>query len=145
LLHNPSKTAERCLAVMDHREPQQHPVPRVNTTRNYVTRCVRALVHEGLVVDRSWLDPSDPRDATVVLGDARALVWDEVAGWRAGLFHSGEQGVRTVLRDSAHLGGGVLPAPAELAWRVVSGTTASRYEYRSYADADGFDEMLQTF
>jgi uncharacterized protein DUF6292 len=130
---------------MDHREPQRHPVPRVNTTRNYVTRCVRELVQEGLVVDRSWLDPSDPRDATVILGDARALVWDEMTGWRVGLFHGGEQGVRTSLGDSAHLGGGPLPAPAELVWRVVAGTTASRREYRSYADADGFDEVLHTY
>ena len=130
---------------MDRREPQQHPVPRVNTTRNYVTRCVRALVQEGLVVDRSWLDPSDPRDATVILGDAHALVWDEMTGWRIGLFHGGEQGVRTTLGDSVHLGGGPLPVPEELVRRVVSGTTASRREHRSYADADGFDEALRTY
>jgi hypothetical protein len=131
---------------MDHREPQQHPVPHVNTTRNYVTRCVRALVREGLVVDRSWLDPCDPRDATVILGDARALVWDEMTGWRAGVFHHGEQGVRrTTLGDPVHLGGGPLPPPEELAWRACSGTAAFRRVYRSYADADGFDEALHTY
>ena len=130
---------------MDHREPQQHPVPLVNTTRNYVTSCVRALVQQGLAVDRSWLDPRDPRDATVILDDARALVWDEETGWRVGLFHDGEQGVRTTLGGAAHLGGGVLPTPAELAWRVAAGTTATRREYRSYTDTDGLDEVLHTY
>jgi hypothetical protein len=130
---------------MDHREPQQHPVPRVNTTRNYVTRCVRTLLEQGLVIERSWLDPSDPRDATVIFGDTRALVWDETTGWRIGVFRAGEQGVRTTLGGSVQLGGGPLPTPRELAWRIASGATASRREYRSYADSDGFDEVLRTY
>jgi hypothetical protein len=139
------KTEERCLAVTDPREPQEHPVPHVNTTRNYVTRCVRSLFQQGLVVDRSWLDPSDPRDATVVLGDSRALVWDEMTGWRVGVFKAGEQGVRTTLDGPVHLGGGPLPTPAELAWRIVSGTTGPQREYRSYTEPDGFDEVLRTY
>jgi hypothetical protein len=144
-LHNPCKTEERCLAVTDHREPQQHPDSRVDVTRNYVTACVRTLLQQGLIVDRSWLDPSDPRDATVVLGDSRALVWDEVTGWRVGLFRAGEPGVRTTLEGPAHLGGGPLLTPAELAWRVTSGATATRREYRSYADSDGVDEALRAY
>jgi hypothetical protein len=131
--------------MTDHPEPHQHPVSRVDTTRNYVTACVRALLQEGLTVDRSWLDPSDPRDATMILGDSRALVWDETTGWRIGRFGTGEQGVRTVLDGAVQLGGGPLPTPAELAWRIASGTTAARREYRSYADSDGFDEALRTY
>jgi hypothetical protein len=117
----------------------------VNTTRNYVTESVHALVQQGLVIDRSWLDPSDPRDATVVLADTRALVWDEVTGWRIGLFGSGAPGERTALEGAMHLGGGPLPTPAELARRVVSGTAAARREYRSYADSDGFDDVLRAY
>ncbi len=130
---------------MDHREPRVHPVPRVNTTRNYVTQSVHALLQRGLVVDRSWLDPADPRDATIVLGDARALVWDESAGWRIGAFRSGRQGVRTALHGAVHLGGGPLPAPAELARRVRSGVARPERAYRSYAAADGFDEVLSGY
>lgn len=131
--------------MTDHREPQQHPDFRVDATRNYVTVCMRTLLQRGLIVDRSWLDPSDPRDATVVLGGSRALVWDETTGWRLGLFQAGEQGVRTVLGGPVHLGGGPLPTPAELAWRVAAGTTASRREHRSYADSDGFHEVLRAY
>jgi hypothetical protein len=131
--------------VTDQREPLQHPISRVEITRNYVTQSVRALVDQGLPVDRSWLDPSDPRDATVVLGDARALVWDETAGWRIGRFQSGQQGVRTVLDAAVHLGGGPLPTPAELAHRVAGGTTTSGHGYRSYTDLDGLDDLLRTY
>jgi Family of unknown function (DUF6292) len=133
------------LAVTDRREPPQHPESRVNTTRNYVIQSVQALIQQGLIVDRSWLDPSDPRDATVVIGDTRALVWDEVTGWRIGVFQSGRQGARTELTGAAQLGGGVLPAPVELARRVASGATAPRREYRSYSDSDGLDEALRAF
>jgi hypothetical protein len=117
----------------------------VNITRNYVTQSVQALIQQGLIIDRSWLDPSDPRDATVVLDDTRALVWDEVTGWRIGLFRSGRQGVRTTLAGAAHLGGGVLPAPAELARRVASGATDPPRDHRSYSDSDGLDEALRAF
>jgi Family of unknown function (DUF6292) len=127
---------------MDHREPLPHQVPRVNATRNYVTQSVRALLKQGLVVDRSWLDPADPRDATVVLTDTRALVWDEVTGWRVGLFRAGAPGIRTALEGAVHLGGGPLPTPAELSRRAGSGASAPRRQYRTYADSDGFDEVL---
>lgn len=144
-MHNLDKTEERCLVVTNYPEPQQHPIPRVETTRNYVTRCVRTLSARGLLVDRSWLDPSDPRDATVVLDDSRALVWDETTGWQFGAFRAGEQGVRTTLDGAVGLGGGPLPAPAELAWRIVSGATAPLVEYRSYTASDGFDEVLRSY
>jgi hypothetical protein len=133
------------LDVTDRREPLQHPEFRVNLPRNYVMHGVQALIRHGLVIDRSWLDPSDPRDATIVLGDSRALVWDEVTGWRVGGYRSGRPGVRTVLTGAAHLGGGVLPSPAELARRVAAGTTAPCREHRSYTDADGFDEALRAY
>ncbi len=130
---------------MNFREPLPHPDFHVDMTRNYVTHGVRALTAMGLVVDRSWLDPSDPRDATIVLGDSRALVWDEAMGWRIGRFKAGEQGVRTSLDDAAHLGGGPLPSPAELARRVAGGMTAPARAYRSYADADGFGDALRAY
>ena len=131
--------------MTDHREPPEHPDSRVDATRNYVTQSVHALIQRGLGIHRSWLDPSDPRDATVVLTDTRALVWDEVTGWRIGRFGSGAQGVRTALEAAVHLGGGPLPGPAELAQRVVSGAAGARREYRSYADPDGFDELLRMY
>jgi hypothetical protein len=117
----------------------------VDATRNYVTQSVHALVQQGLDIDRSWLDPSDPRDATVVLADSRALVWDEMTGWRIGLFGSGKPGARTALEGAVHLGGGPLPTPAELAGRVASGESATRREYRSYVASDGFDDVLRTY
>jgi hypothetical protein len=131
--------------MTDHREPRQHPDSRVDLTRNYVTASVRTLLRQGLIVERSWLDPSDPRDATVVLGDDRALVWDETAGWRVGRFEAGEPGIRTVLGGPVRLGGGPLPAPAELARRVAAGRDAARRKHRSYADRDGFDEALRAY
>lgn len=131
--------------MTDHREPLKHPDCRVDATRNYVTRCVHALAQQGLVIDRSWLDPSDPRDATVVLADSRALVWDEMTGWRIGLFDSGRPGVRTAIEGAVHLGGGPLPIPAELAGRVISGESTARREYRSYMASDGFDDVLRAY
>ncbi|GAB2815125.1 hypothetical protein GCM10027176_19710 [Actinoallomurus bryophytorum] len=131
--------------MTDHREPLEHPDSWVDAARNYMTQSVHALLQRGLGIDRSWLDPSDPRDATVVLADTRALVWDEVTGWRIGRFGSGAQGVRTALEGAVHLGGGPLPPPAELARRVARGTAGPRREYRSYADSDGFDEVLRRY
>jgi len=128
--------------MMDCREPLPHQVPRVDATRNYVTRNVHALIQRGLCVDRSWLDPSDPRDATIVLTDSRALVWDEVAGWRIGLYRSGAPGEHTALDGAVHLGGGVLPSPAEVRDRVGSGASVAGRQYRMYTDSDGFDEVL---
>ena len=70
-----------------------------------------------------------PRDATIIIthpaasvsAGKLALVWDEVTGWRQGVFQSGEQGVRTDLADVSYLGGGVLPEDGALIGRVRAG------------------------
>ncbi len=131
--------------MTDSLEPRPHPLLHVDATRGYVTDGVRALIGRGLAVDRSWLDPADPRDATIVLRDSHALVWDEMTGWRVGLFRSGEPGVRTVVDAAVHLGGGPLPTPAELAGRLASGVTAPARAYRSYTDSDGLDAALRAY
>ena len=131
--------------------PLSHPDPWVNVLRGYVTEAVEAIDEHGLVVKRSWLDPRDPRDATIVFthpaSNVRtkelALVWDEVTGWRSGIFESGEQGVRTLLSDPRYLGGGVLLDGQDLAGRVLAGATEPRREHRSVADLrDGLDDAL---
>jgi hypothetical protein len=131
--------------------PSVHPDPWVNVLRGYVTRSVEALANGGLLVERSWLDPRGPRDATIVFShpasnvsaEKLALVWDEVTGWRRGIFKSGEQGVRTVLSGTSYVGGGVLLDEQELAGRVLAGATESRHEYRSVASLhDGLDDAL---
>lgn len=107
--------------------PAEHPDACVEATRPYLTSVVLALCAAGISVERSWLDPSGPRDATIVVasegsaaeavGAARrgALVWDEETGWRYGQFVSGRQGERTVLDFVAYLGYGVLPHGAWVA------------------------------
>jgi hypothetical protein len=131
--------------------PQRHPDPWVDLTRDYVEGAVRSLTDAGLAVDRCWLDPRNPRDATVIFSDPAsnvsakelALVWDEVTGWRRGVFESGQQGVRTTLTCVAYLGGGVLPGGRELARRALAGAPESRVEHRSAASLhDGLDDQL---
>ncbi len=128
--------------------PLAHPDPWVDLIRGYVTQSVRGLSQDELTVERSWLDPRDPRDATVVYrlrADAgqHALVWDEVTGWRHGLFVSGAPGVRTVLSNPAYLGGGILPGGAELTRRLLAGTREPRRAYRNVTDLhDGLDDAL---
>jgi Family of unknown function (DUF6292) len=124
--------------------PDRHPDPWVNLLRGYMTEAVQALTAGGLQVERSWLDPEGPRDATIVLAGSRALVFDEVTGWRYGRFLAGQQGVRTTLSDINYLGGGVLLDTRELAHKVVSGSWTPRQEYRSAADLrDGLDDALR--
>jgi hypothetical protein len=124
--------------------PDRHPDPWVNLLRGYLTEAVRALAASGLEVQRSWLDPESPRDATIVLAETKALVFDEVTGWRYGNFVAGQQGVRTALSDVSHVGGGVLLDTRELAHKVLNGRSAPRREYRSFDDLhDGFDDALQ--
>jgi hypothetical protein len=113
----------------------------VDLLRGYVTGTVQALHAEGLLVDRTWLDPRDPRDATIVL-DSQALVWDESTGWRHGRFVSGRQGVRTVLEGEAHLGGGLLPDPRTLAGALNSNRPVTP-PYRHPETRDGLDEALR--
>jgi hypothetical protein len=124
--------------------PGTHPDPWVNLLGDYVTEAVAALSAGGLQVQRSWLDPSGPRDATIVLAGTRALVFDEVTGWRYGTFVAGQRGVRTALTGVRYVGGGVLLDADELAHRVISGFSAPRREYRSTADLhDGLDDAFR--
>jgi hypothetical protein len=131
--------------------PAAHPDRWVNTLRGYVTRTVEALATGNMLVERSWLDPRDPRDATIIFSDPAAnvsaeklaLVWDEVTGWRRGTFVSGEQGVRTELANSSYLGGGVLPSESDAVSRALAGASEPRRVYRSVADLhDGLDDAL---
>jgi hypothetical protein len=128
-----------------------HPDPWVNVLRGYVSQAVEAMAAGGLLIERSWLDPRNPRDATVIFSDPAsnvsadklALVWDEVTGWRRGTFVSGEQGVRTVLSDVSHLGGGVLPTENDVVNRVLAEASEPQRAYRSVADLrDGLDDAL---
>jgi hypothetical protein len=132
-------------------DPRHHPHPWVDLLHSYVTKTVEGLATGGLRVERSWLDPMGPRDATIVCADPAAdvpgkefaLVWDEVTGWRLGGFEGGHQGVRTSLSDSAYLGGGVIPESSDLLNRVRAGVSEPRREYRSVADLhDGLDDAL---
>jgi hypothetical protein len=128
--------------------PQLHPDPWIGLTRPYITAAVAALTGAGLWVQRSWLDPRDPRDATLVYSSPgpdrlRALVWDEVAGWRHGRFEGGAQGTRTRLSDVSHLGGGVLPSGAEVVSRLLGLVSEPQRQYRRVSDLrDGLDDRL---
>ena len=132
--------------------PPAHPDPWIDLLRGYVTSAVQRLTTSGLVVERSWLDPRDPRDATIIFtGPAPglpagllALVWDEETGWRRGVFESGQQGIRTILSPATYLGGGVLPGHPELVNRVLSGASEPRRACRCATDLhDGLDDALR--
>lgn len=131
--------------------PEVHPDPWLELLGGYVRETVCALAEGGLRPRASWLDPRDPRDATILLdGDGlapgRALVWDEETGWRTGTYVDGRQGVRTELAGTTHLGGGVLVRPAEVAGRLRAGTTAPAERHRSYRAAhDGLDDALRAY
>jgi Family of unknown function (DUF6292) len=131
--------------------PAPHEDPWVDVLRGYVTKAVDELREGGLRVERSWLDPRNPRDATIIFahpasnvsGEELALVWDEVTGWRHGVFQSGQTGIRTSLSDTAYLGGGVLLEGSELVGRVLAGASEPRCEYRSVTNLhDGLDDAL---
>lgn len=124
--------------------PEQHKDPWLDLLRPYVTQTVLGLQAAGLDVREAWLDPYDPRDATVVLANSEALVFDEVTGWRYGRFLAGQPGVRTALDDVRYVGGGVLPNAGELAHRVINGISVPRRDYRSVTDLhDGLDDALR--
>jgi hypothetical protein len=131
--------------------PPVHPDQWVNVMHGYVSQAVEALAAGGLLIDRSWLDPRNPRDATIIFSDPAsnvsadklALVWDEVTGWRRGTFVRGKQGVRTELANVSYLGGGVLPGENDMVNRVLAGASEPRHAYRSVAGLrDGLDDAL---
>lgn len=134
--------------------PSAHPDAWIDLLRGYTTAIVSDLSRQGIAVSSSWLDPAEPRDATILYASepgldghrhTQALVWDEQTGWRVGRFVSGMQGVRTVLGEPAHIGGGLLPTGSEVAWRMKSGTTAAPQMLRSHEDThDGLDDVLRS-
>ncbi|WP_034519387.1 DUF6292 family protein [Actinomadura rifamycini] len=125
--------------------PLPHPDPFVDVTRGYITAVADELAAGGVRLADVWLDPSDPRDATFVLGE-RALVWNETDGFVVGDFVSGAQGDRTVLRDPVRLGGGVLADPREVAGRLAGPAGGAPVRLRSYADGhDGFEDALARY
>lgn len=125
--------------------PLPHPDPFVDVTRGYVTAVADEFAARGVRLADVWLDPSDPRDATFVLG-LKALVWNESDGFVLGDFVSGEPGVRTVLRDPVRLGGGVLADPREVADRLAEPAGGDPVRLRSFADGhDGFEDALARF
>lgn len=123
--------------------PHAHPDPEVDESRGYITAVVLELARRGEDVDRVWLDPSGPVDATIVTR-TRALVWNEIHGWSMGRFVSGEQGVRTVLEEPFLLGGGVLPPPDEIALRMRLGL-GRPLAVRGIRARDGFQETLRSY
>jgi Family of unknown function (DUF6292) len=126
---------------------QRHLLPWVNLPEAYIRATIEALQsRNGLEMPRAWMDPSDPRDATVLITSdkTRALVWDEESGWRTGRFVDGAQGTRTELGDLSYLGGGAVPSPEEVAHRLATGTSVARPQYRAYTDMrDGIDDLLR--
>lgn len=136
--------------------PSAHSDPAIEVTRPYITSVAQALIDRGFII-HSWLDPRNPRDATIQLHSGvkgsktstsssvpDALVWEEETGWRYGFFVSGEQGVRTVLDLARPLGGGLLPSGNEVVNRILSGARGDLQRVRSFSDRrDGFDDLLR--
>lgn len=125
---------------------QRHPDYWVNLPESYIRATVEALCGAGVQVPRAWMDPSDPRDATILVTPAgtRALVWDEETGWRTGDFVDGRQGVRTELADARYLGGGVLPPANQVAHLFREGASVAPHVYRSRSDVrDGLDDRFR--
>ncbi|MEU5989587.1 DUF6292 family protein [Spirillospora sp. NPDC047418] len=128
--------------MIDRIRPLPHSDPFVDAVRGYVTDVADALHRRGVPLSNVWLDPSEPRDATFVLG-LRALVWNESEGFLLGEFASGEPGVRTVLRDPVRLGGGVLPEPRSVPELLADGGTGAPGAVRPWdAGHDGFEDRL---
>lgn len=127
--------------------PPRHEDPRLDLFRPYVSRAVLELSERGIEPVASWLDPSGPRDATIVCrlrDETLGLVWDEETGWRVGRFVSGRQGVRTQLADPRYVGVDVLLDPQELARRVAADATGPRRKFRDhFEDPEGFDARVR--
>ncbi|MEW2358542.1 DUF6292 family protein [Spirillospora sp. NPDC029432] len=133
--------------MSDSTLPARHEDPALDLLRPYITASARALQAAGIELERSWLDPSGPRDATIVCrleGETRALVWDEETGWRIGGFVSGRPGERTRLADARYLGQEVLPLPQAVADAVVTGSAHPRRKFRSHSDdTESFDAEVR--
>jgi hypothetical protein len=142
LRKNPRRRLRKDGDVDSNRTLDPHPDPWLDLLRPYVHQVITALADGGVPIERSWLDPRDPRDATIVCAGV-GLVWDEESGWRRGDFVAGHQGSRTVLTGAGYLGGEVLPAPAKLVRCLAGPAAPERPRYRSHTDVrDGLDETL---
>ncbi|MGI8336066.1 DUF6292 family protein [Actinomadura scrupuli] len=130
--------------MSQEKRPLPHPDPEVDEARGYITDAVDALDALGVRVERSWLDPKGPVDATIVT-DSFALVWDEWRGWVRGDFVSGRQGERTVLRNLTELGGGLLLDPRELAVLARDGRTVAPAGRRAADARDGLFDGLRRY
>ncbi len=140
-----------------NRIPEPGTLAWVELPAHYVAATRAALAAAGIAVSASWIDPMDPRDATIVAaasvtGVPLALVWDECSGWRYGRFVSGRKGVRTVLREERSFGGELLPEPEMVAAAVrcvLDGTPIGSPErpfFRHFDDlGDGTDERLAAY
>jgi len=150
--HHAGKELDLCIIPRKRHEgdivvttPERHPHPWVNLPFHYVQAVLWELERTGHVIDRAWLDPSDPRDATIVFTNLQALTWDESRGWLAGDYVGGEQGVRTVLADARQLVRKILPSSAEVATAVVRDLGTDPVQLRAYGTRDGLDEQLRAF
>ena len=127
--------------------PPRHEDPSLDLLRPYITASAQALREAGTELERSWLDPRSPRDATILcrLEDRTCgLVWDEESGWRVGGFVSGRPGERTRLSNPRYFGTGVLPPPAEVASEVLAGERRPYRKFRSHSeDPEVFDAQLR--
>ncbi|MBO2454906.1 hypothetical protein J4573_48010 [Actinomadura barringtoniae] len=129
----------------ESQHPSRHPVPEVNLVHGYTTAVVDALIASGFGVHRSWLDPMNPIDATVILG-RDALVWDEWTGWNMGEFVSGRQGERTVLREARSISASVLVEPRHLVQLIVGGVQSPMPRSHRAPDArDGLVDALHGY
>lgn len=126
-------------------EPVPHPDRWVNHPSGYITGIMGHLITTGFVIDRAWMDPCQPRDATLVLSDLRAITWDEDRGLLLGRYVSGRQGERTVLADPVQLSKSILMEPAAVPAAVRAGRGTEPTRLRRHGTRDGLDEALDRF
>jgi Family of unknown function (DUF6292) len=133
----------RDLKLNENNLLEWHEDPWVNQLGPYVAQVMQALRANGQDVKNAFLDPYDPRDATILIANSTALVFDAVSGWRYGGYVSGHKGTRTQLADPTYVGGGLLLPASEVAYRYARGVSEPHIKYRSVDDLrDGFDEAL---
>lgn len=127
---------------------ETHPDAWVNLAEPYIEALMNALAGQGVAMPAAWMDPSGPRDATILLDrpglSRQALVWDEETGLRLGEFIAGRQGIRTRLAGAGHLGGGLLPRPEDAVRRLLLGVREPATVHRRHTDVrDGLDDHLR--